>query len=369
VSVAVAIEALRLDRFRNLVGSEELRLDAPLVVFTGENGEGKTNALEAVHYLATLKPLRGRRVRELVRFGEDGASVAARVRCGVVRELRVDVRADARKVSVDGKAVSDLGEYFATIRAISFQPSDAEIVSGEPARRRNWLDRAAFTAHPVHLERVRAVRRVLDQKQALLRTGRPDRDHLDVLDEQLAWHGAELVDRRAALLDELRPHVELVHDEIAGGQGALALGISTQALGDTREQRREALRERLHQARAGELERRTTRVGPQLDDVVVSLDGRSARDFGSRGQIRSIVLALKLGELGAAVARGVIPAFLLDDLSSELDAARTRRLVSHLLRAGAQVLATTTDPEPLRGVLPASDTLTLRVRGGVLTGA
>jgi DNA replication and repair protein RecF len=363
--VALRLTRLATERFRNLQGGS-VSLDAPVIVLHGANGEGKTNTLEAVHYLATLKPLRGRRSRELLRFGERDATVTADVTCGVSRELSVTLRADGRDVSLDGKRIGALAEWFASVRAISFTPADAEIVGGEPARRRNWLDRAAFTVSPAHLDRVWTVRRLLDQKQAALRGDRPDRGVLDVLDEQLATHGAELVERRASMLSALLPHVREVHAGLADGRGEVDLELVTQARGDDRASRADALRTRLAAWRDRELERRTTLAGPQLDEVRITLDGRPARDFGSRGQIRSIVLALKLGETHAARDRGLLPLFLLDDLSSELDAGRTGRLVRALSSMGAQVLATTTDPAPLLAALPPGEALPVRVSAGSL---
>ncbi len=360
------LRRLVTERFRNLAPTD-LEVDARFVVLHGPNAQGKTNALEAVHLLATLKPLRGRRVRELVTWSEDEATVVGWVEHGGInRAYRVDLAADGRIARLDGKRVADLQEYFAGIRAIAFVPADGGIVSGEPGRRRNWLDRAAFTASPAHLERVRVLKQCLAQKAALLRGDRPDLALLDVLDDQLAALGADLVERRAAMLDELAPHVQHLHHTIAGGTGALELEYQTRARGETRAERVEALRERLRSVRPRELERRTTLAGPQLDDVKVLLDGRPARDFGSRGQVRSVVLALKLAEMVAARARGEVPLFLIDDVSSELDRERTARVVGLLADLDAQVLATTTDPEPLLAALPPEDVLSVAVSGGVL---
>lgn len=361
------LRRLSAERFRNLEPFD-LAMDAAFVVLHGPNAQGKTNALEAVHLLSTLKPLRGRRIRELVRFGERTTSVAGEVEHrGLVRRHRVDLLPEGRVAAVDGKKVGDLQEYFATVRAIAFAPPDAEILTGEPGRRRNWLDRAVFTASPAHLDRVRAVRRIADQKAALLRADRADRALLEVLDEQLATAGAELVDRRARMLDELVPHVGRLHADIAGGAGDLRLELQTHARGRAVAERAAALRERLRAVRDRELARKVPLAGPQLDDVRFLLDGRPVRDFASRGQVRSVALALKLAEMVAARARGEVPLFLLDDVSSELDAERTGRLVGLLADLGAQVLATTTDPAPLLAVLPAAATLRIGVSGGVLT--
>lgn len=339
------------------------------MVLTGDNAQGKTNTLEAIYLLATLKPLRARRHRDLIRWGEDGCAVAGRVsHLGTTRRYRLDLAEGARTVSLDGERVSDLGQYFEGIRAIAFTPQDAAIVADEPRGRRSWIDRAAFTARPVHLQVARTYKRLLDQKSATLRSERRDRAVLDVLDEQLARAGAELADRRERMLRELEPHVQRVHRDIAGGSGGLSLRYRTEAAGSDVAFREAVLAERLLVARPEELRRQRTLVGPQLDDVTITLDGRSARTFGSQGQVRSVVLSLKLGELVAAKERGDAPLFLLDDVSSELDAHRTARLVGVLEELGVQVFATTTDPGQLTS-LPREDTLQVRVRQGVLRAA
>lgn len=362
------LSRLAAEGFRNLEPFE-LDTNAPFVVLHGANAQGKTNVLEAVYLLATLKALRARRPRELVRWGADAARVVGNVASeGTARTYRVDVGPGGRDPWLDGKRVGALREYFDGIRAISFTPQDAVIVAGEPSQRRAWLDRAAFTATPAHLDVVRFYRRCLDQKGAVLRAGRPDPTLLDALDEQVARAGADLVARRIALLGELQPHVQSLHREIAGAQADVALRYRTDARGDSVPERAAALRNRLAEGRNTEIARRMTLVGPQTDDVVVMLDGQPARTYGSRGQVRSLVLALKLAELVAARARGQIPLFLLDDVSSELDRVRTRRLVGALAALGAQVLATTTDPEHM-DTLPAADTLRVAVDAGRLTSS
>jgi len=359
------LRRLVAETFRNLAPLD-LDVDVPFVVFHGENAQGKTNLLESVHWLCTLKPLRGRRVTELVQWGAEGCAVAGWVEHrGSTAHHRVDLTREGRTARLDGKRVNDLEAYFAGVRAITFVPQDGHIVSGEPARRRNWIDRAAFTAAPAHLSRVRQVRQVLSQKAAALRREDTDRAVLDVLDEQLAAHGAALVDRRVRLLEELLPHVQALYGVISGERGSTTLQMRTAAKGETLALRTDALRARLAEVRPRELDRCTTLAGPQLDDVKVLLDGRPARTYGSRGQIRSLVLALKLAEMVAARARGEVPLFLIDDLSSELDQGRTTRLVGVLRELGAQVLLTTTDPAPLAAVLPRRETRLIAVRGGI----
>lgn len=361
------MRAVRLatEGFRNLEPFE-LATDAQFVVFHGDNAQGKTNALEAVYWAATLKPLRGKRVKELVGWQADSAHVALDVvHEGLLRRYRVDYAGGERSVRVDGKSPRELADYFAGVRAIAFAPSDASIVEGEPAHRRAWVDRATFTRQPAYLGLVRAYRRALGHKAAALK-GPADSALLDVYDTQLAELGAKVAARRAALLDDLGPHVREVHRHIAGRAGELGLRMRTKAVGDSHAARKAALLEAMAESRELDLRRGFTLVGPHTDELVISLDGKALRTFGSRGQVRSLVLSLKLAELLAAKAAGVTPLFLLDDVSSELDRARTARLVAVLADLGAQVWASTTAPEHIEG-LPAGETLAVRVDQGRLS--
>lgn len=357
------LERLAGRAWRNLADFD-LDVDARFVVAVGENAQGKTNLLEAPWFVAALKPLRGTGLRGLVRFGEAHGSLGARLRGadGLSHQLRVDL-GDGRKLTLDGHKSPSLADWFSTVRAIASTPHDASIVLGEPAWRRAWVDRAAFTLSASHLGLVQHHRQLLSQKAALLRQHpSPDLAVLDVLDDQLAAAGARLVDRRAELLDALSPHLTQMHRAIAPGTESLTLryrSVVPPGAGPG------ALRDRIAAARRDELRRRMTLVGPQTDDVEWLLEGHPARQFASRGQVRTLVLASKLAELVAASERGSPPLFLLDDLSTELDAARARRLVALLSQLGPQVLVTTTDAAHL-GDLPASDARFFRVERGVV---
>jgi len=360
----VRLVHLAVQGFRNLAPAS-LDIDARFVVIHGPNGQGKTNLLEAVWYLATLRPLRGHRVRDLIGWEADVASVGGRVLGGEDHRFRVDLGKEGRKLKIDGEPSSDLPSYFSGIRVVGFAPQHGRIVSDEPKLRREWLDRAAFTADPEHLQRVRRYSHLLKQKAAALRAD-AELDWLEAMDLPLARAGAELVLHRERVLQELIPHIDAVHRDICGGEGELELRYRSIAQGGALAEKVDRLLEAYRARRDEERRRRTSLVGPQRDDVAILLDGRPARTFASRGQIRSIVLALKLSELMAARARGDAPIFLLDDLSSELDRERTGRLVRALLDLGAQVFVTTTDPHHLTG-LPEGQTLSIEVREGQLS--
>ena len=341
------LKSLRARGFRNLVDLQ-LSTDAPLVLFHGENGQGKTNLLEAIYLLATLKSFRTRKNRELVQSDCETARLEGLVEAdGLTRQFSVDLSTRTRKGQVDGKAPRDLPTYFQGIRAVLFAPEHLEIIRGQPERRRRFVDRAVFTARPAYLSLYRDFRHLLNQKSALLRSGAHDPLQLDVLDAQLAHLGARLSLQRSEILAEMEAPFREMHALIAEG-GVVDLGLrSCLGEGDL-DQRREAYLGLLSDAREEECRREMNLVGPQRDDLRIRLDDKPSRAFASQGQARSLVLALKLAELCAAQARAERPLFLLDDLGSELDRGRRERLVRLLEQLEVQCFITSTDPDLLR---------------------
>ena len=352
------------------VAAARLDTDARFVVLHGDNAQGKTNLLEAVWTLANLKSFRETRQRRLIRDGADTARVQGRVvgLAGRRTLLWSRTRAGARGLKLDERPVSDLSEWFAVLRAILFCPEHSAIVRGEPAERRNFVDRAAFTARPDHLEVVRQYRRVVQHKAAVLRSPVVDPVLLATHSDQLAALGAVLIERRRAILAELAGPTQALHKAIAGTDDVSLRLRSVAGEAPDRAAVEAALREAMARAEPDERRRGLVLVGPHRDDLDLRINGREARRFASQGQVRSLVLALKLAELEAARVRGEAPLFLLDDLTSELDQRRMARLIELLSDLDNQVWVTTTDPGWL-GPLPADRTRLVRVAGGAVQGS
>lgn len=336
----------------------------------GDNGAGKTNLLEAVNVLATLRSFRDARTSRWVREGRPGAQVEGRVD-GPAGERTLCWRQinGERQLLMDGGPVG-LRPWFETLTAILFSPETVVVVRGEPEARRRLVDRAAFTARPAHLDLVRDYRRVILQKGALLRSGRVSMSELDTWDERVAELGAQIRLRRWELVCELvEPFQEAVRlissprGVSPDGAGGDRVGLRLRSEGgesEGLEAARSRLRAAISAARPEELRQASVLVGPHRDDLEISVNGRSARRFASQGQSRTLALALKLGELEAARRRGQSPLFLLDDLTSELDQGRRERLVAHLLELNNQIWVTTTDKSYL-GSLPTERSRVLRV--------
>lgn len=359
---------LSVTSWRNLADAR-IVCDAPLVVVHGDNGHGKSNLLEAVHLLGTLKSFREPRARRWISHGADGARVSGIVH-STMGQRKLDWRwgESGRRLEMDGSISSNLNDWFEVLRAITFCPEDAAIVRGEPERRRRFMDRAAFNAWPKHLSAVTEFRRVLNHKRALLGERYVDPVQLDVFDTAFARTAASVVAGRVKAVQDLRNAFEPMHSAIAG-TGKVGIEVKVSGLGSVESmdvtEIEARFRDEIAANRSAELERRSVLVGPHRDDLVLTIDGKLARNFASQGQARSVVLGLKLAELDAAHRRGVVPMFLLDDLTSELDQGRRERLVEVLGTLKGQVWVTTTDAKYL-GDLAGSEHLKLRVEQGCM---
>ena len=360
--------SLTCERFRNLK-RVELQPSPRATVAVGHNGAGKTNLLEALYYLATLKALRASKLSELVQHGETQARVTGRFLLkGAERELSVEVSEGTRAAYVDGKKAPSFDDYFGGVSVVAFTPDDLQVVKGSPDGRRQFLDRAVFNRFPAYLAESRAYAKALKSRNRLLKEQAPAA-HLVAWDETLAKTGARLWVRRRALMAELRERAAAAFERI-GRTAAPAVYAYTAAKVDvgfevaSEETLASVLQEALGVRAQRDLDRGYTSVGPHVDDLELSLGEQQARAFASQGQARALVLAWKVAEIeNLHAATGVLPLLLLDDVSSELDPERNAFLMAYLHDSGAQTLLTTTDPELVRRAA-GEGTVWLEVQGG-----
>ncbi len=338
--------SLQIRDFRNLA-SVDLEPSPRTTILLGSNGQGKTNLLEAVYFLATLKPLRSAHLHELVRFGADRAAVAGDFSGpGGVRRASVQIAAGARTPFLDGKQQDRLDTYFEGLAAVCFSPDDLLLAKGGPEGRRRFLDRAAFNRWPAVLAEAREVVRALRARNAALRSAPADVEAS--FREPFVRAAARLVRRRLDLVEEIAPRVCASFAEICGPaapEARLAYRAAEGAdpPGDEREiasRLADVLARRLERDR----ERGYTSAGPHMDDLVLTLDGRPARAFASQGQQRALVLAVKIAEIeNLRSALGRPPLLLLDDVSSELDPEKNRYLLAYIAQLPGQAFLTSTD--------------------------
>ena len=361
--------SLSLRDFRNI---REARLEPSprATVLVGPNGQGKTNLLEGLFLLCTLKPLRAARLAELVRFGAERARVQGEFDGpGGVRRVAVEIGPEGRTAFLDEKplASSDrLDAFFEGRAAVCFSPDDLLLVKGGPDQRRRFLDRAAFNRWPAVLSEARDYLRALRERNAALRRAEPGVE--ESFRAPLVRAGARLVARRLALVAELSPRMTEAFAEISGPAADEARLTYRPAAGVPASGTEEEIAGRLAEVLALRLgrdrERGYTSAGPHMDDLTLALGGRGARPFSSQGQQRALILALKIAEIENLRDRlGRPPLLLLDDVSSELDPEKNAHLLRHLAALPGQAFLTTTDRRLLE---PAAGTgaAFYRVRDG-----
>lgn len=352
------LHRLWLTNFRNYVSAEVALAPSGLTLVTGGNGEGKTNLLEAVGYLATLRSFRGAPTEALVRSGCASAVVRAdgeRAGRALLVEAEIATVGHSRLL-VNSQPLRRSAELLGAVRVSLFSPDDLELVKGGPAGRRQYLDDALVALHPRHASARSEVERVLRQRNALLKQcrGRLDASAvttLDVWDAKLAGSGQALADARAELVAGLEGAIGKAYDQVAGSAAEVGVAYERSWQG--------ALADALVAARPDDVRRGLTTVGPHRDELRLTIAGMVARTHASQGEQRSLALALRLGAHAAVTdLAGEAPMLLLDDVFSELDAERSAALLAHL--PDGQAILTTAGPVPTA----ARPALSLRVHQG-----
>jgi DNA replication and repair protein RecF len=333
---------LWLNDFRSF-HTAELALGDGITGIVGANGQGKSNLLEAIAWLATMRSFRGAPTEAMVRRGAGQAVIRAdvgRPDREVLVEAELSLRGRSR-VQVNRQRLARARDLLGGLRVTVFAPDDLRLVKGGPAERRRYLDDTLVALHHRHDAVQREVDRVLTQRNALLRqvVGRPHRLDasarltLDVWDTKLAAAAESLVDARREVVGRLGPQVALAYGQVAAAGGIeVTVGYEPSWEG--------SLAEALAAARDDDLRRGTTGVGPHRDELALAIDGLPARTHGSQGEQRTLALALRLAShrlVTAAVETA--PVLLLDDVFSELDRDRSESLLAHL-PAGQAILTT-----------------------------
>ncbi len=374
---------LQLTNVRNYA---ELDFAPPpgLSVLTGANAQGKSNLLEAIGLLGIGRSFRAARESDLVRHGLPGASARGdvRARAGLMRlECRIERseprtpgtapgRSGARKrFTLNGAPVRYAG-YLGRLRIVTFVPADLQLVSGPPSLRRALLSAALAQESPAYYAALASYARAQTQKSALLRAGAPDLDLLAIYDERLVEAGTRLMLARRAYVAALAERAEATYRSWVGdGDGALAVRYapSVPLETSTEDAVAAAFAARLRLLRPAEIARRMLLGGPHRDDLAIDLGGRPLASFGSQGQQRTAVLALKVAEYAVMHARGgEAPLLLLDDVLSELDAARRRAFLGGV-ESFEQAFVTTTAEPGASGEMRLGTTF--RIRAGTLAPA
>ena len=386
------LESLALTGFRNYV-SLNLPLGPGTFILWGDNAQGKSNILEAVYMLATTKSTRASNERELINWGAmDDPLPAARIdgqlsRGGETTRLDVGLVAERGETGVEGESNFSLrkqtrvngvprraSDVVGTLNAVLFDPQDVDLVTGSPSVRRRYLDVTISQMNRQYLKALQRYTRILTQRNHLLRAireGKSQSGHLRVWDQPLTEEAAFIHLSRRHMIEEMASLGSNIYGELTGGDETFSLNYvpNPKELSDIRvedvEEVRAVMQARLSANVDREIGQGVTVVGPHRDDVQFAIEGRDTALYGSRGQQRTVVATLKLAEVSILVDKtGEDPILLLDDILSELDETRRRRVMKTAL-ASQQTILTTTDLDRIDENVRAQARL-LRVEGGAL---
>jgi len=334
----VHLAHLRLRDFRNYA-----RLDVEFApgfhLLLGDNAQGKTNILEAIYLLATLRSFRGVGGAQIIRHAQKGYFIGSRVVGQESHEIRIYWSAQERRLSLDGQPVRKLTDYLGTVRAVVFCTEDLQLIKGPASRRRRFLDLLLAQTHPSYLPLLQRYALVLRSRNALLKLRPVDEASVESFTHELVSLGVQIMQRRQELTPLLSPLVCGAYGRIAHQAEELSLAYHPSVRG--------GFAVELAQSRARERTYRTTLVGPHRDEMQLMLNGKPAAAFASEGQKRTLAIALKMAQAEyVSGLNGVPPILLIDDVMGELDARRRSGLLPLLDRsrqASGQVFMTCTE--------------------------
>jgi DNA replication and repair protein RecF len=368
----VTLDTISIRDFRNIERAE-LSIPADGIALVGDNGQGKTNFLEAIAYLELLRSMRGVRDRDLTRFNAPAFHIAAVFSGAVSTRVGVGVdRSGKKRITLDGVDTPRLTDALGALPSVCFSPADIALIAGAPAERRRYLDIALALSSKRYLSALRQYRAALARRNAALReAARPGARHSSVAawEPALAEHGSVIVEERRAWVAEGAAEFTRLCAEI-GERAPMQIAYES-SFADSVDVR-SALIAALERGRDHDARRLITHAGPHRDDLAVTLGARDLRLVGSAGQQRTAAIALRLLEAATFRTRGgAQPVLLLDDPFAELDRTRASRVLSLLEESSARGLGQTILCIPREDEIPRAFTRLDRwtIRDGVFANA
>ena len=359
------VKRVELNDYRNY---EQLRVDFcdGINVLCGDNAQGKTNLLESIYFCSVGRSPRTPRDRELIRKGCNRAKIKL-TSCDVGGDNTVEIVLDTtenKRVAINGMPITRIGELMGVIAAVYFSPDELSIIKDSPGERRKFMDIALCRMSKPYFYLLGRYNKILSQRNKLLKSGRATNDVLDVWDAQLAAEGAKIIKTRRGFIEKLSEYAAEAHEFLSDGRESLKLHYEGFDGESVDEIERNFLNE-LAQNRERDLKLCFTSCGVQKDDIAVKIGETDVRSYGSQGQQRTAALSLKLSEMELHKAQsGEYPTLLLDDVLSELDPYRQRKLIERSKKYQT-VITCTHLPAEIAGEL--GDFALYRVKEGEVT--
>ncbi|MDJ0621035.1 MAG: DNA replication/repair protein RecF [Calothrix sp. MO_192.B10] len=353
------LKTLHLKNFRNYK-QQQVEFTAPKTILVGNNAQGKSNLLEAVELLATLRSHRMARDRDLIQDGAAIAQINATLeRQTGISDLSLTLRRQGRRtVNLNGENLRRQMDFLGVLNAVQFSSLDLDLVRGSPDGRRHWLDTLLVQLEPVYAYILQQYNKILRQRNAYLKTRQQSpnvegiatspqlgkSEELAIWNAQLVAAGTRVIRRRERAIQRLAPIAAAWHSNISNSTEELQINYASHVplAENSLETVQKAFLDKIQQREIAELHRGTTLVGPHRDEVELAINQTPARQYGSQGQQRTLVLALKLAELQLIEeVVGEPPLLLLDDVLAELDLSRQNQLLD-TIQDRFQTLITTT---------------------------
>ena len=355
------IKKLFLQNFRNYE-KEIFTFSDGLNVLFGKNAQGKTNCAEAVFYLCTGASLRIRHDKQLIRMGAECAKITAEAqnRYGNVT-IEAIIWENKREIRVNGSKIAKNADLLGYINSVFFSPGELRLIQDGPDERRRFMNLSISQTSAAYYTALLRYNKILDQRNSLLKNHDVSLilDTLPVWDEQLCKYAAVIVKKRAEFLEKLAPLAKEYHAYLTDGEEELAVKPSAK-YGGTEGEIAKTLTARLENNYEKDLRLGFTTVGPHRDDLDVLINGADAKSYASQGQTRTAALALKLSEIQIfKTLSGENPILVLDDVMSELDLKRRKKLLQCV--AGVQTILTCTHTER---VLYGAECNKIRIENG-----
>lgn len=343
------LENIKLKNFRNYE-TAELSFSPSINVLIGENAQGKTNLIESIYFLAMSRSHRTAKDRELLRWDSDFSTVKGLLKKkshSVPLEIILSKRGKQAKLNhLEQKKLSD---YIGQLNVILFAPEDLSLVKGSPSVRRKFIDMELGQMNKVYLHHLAQYQRILKQRNKFLKQARYNRNYdqvyLEVLTEQLAAEGAEVLYARFRFIKRLNKWAQDVQADISNEKEQLTIRYKTSSSAKDEMSMEEifnGLQKDYASSKTQEIDQGTTTVGPHRDDLIFYVNDRNVQTYGSQGQQRTTALSLKLAEIELMhEISGEYPVLLLDDVLSELDDSRQTHLLNSIQNK-VQTFITTT---------------------------
>jgi len=322
------VSHLSLKDFRSYENLE-LSLKAGQNIFIGENGEGKTNIIEALMYLALLSSHRISSDQPLIKLGSERAYIRAKIESEertTLVELEIN-NGKANRAKVNQNPIRNQKELLGLVKSVCFSPEDLDLVRGDPSERRSFLDQLLIQQSPRLAGVISDYERALKQRNSLLKS-RPPESSLRSWSEHLATFGGELIAARIKLINQVEPLFQTAYKNLSAKKLA-NLGYKSSIPNPTtdKEVNRESILKAVEEVRSQEIERGISLVGPHRDDLLLNLGDHPVKSYASHGESWSIALALRLASYQLFINEGANPILILDDVFSELDEGRREKLL------------------------------------------